>query len=58
MPAPRLEVFDSAIALDGTPQALVEVTADSGERESLRLQLMALEQKIALRLESLRLHGL
>mgnify|MGYP003482362556 CR=1 FL=1 len=27
MPAPRLEVFDSAIALDGTPQALVEVTA-------------------------------
>ena len=27
MPAPRLEVFDTAIATDGTPQPLVEVTA-------------------------------
>ena len=39
-------------------RSLVEASADSGERDRLRLQIMELEQKIALRLESLRLHGL
>lgn len=39
-------------------RALVEAETDSGERDRLRLELMELEQRIALRLESLRMHGL
>ena len=54
VPPPEVEMLRERSRL----RALVEVTADSGEQERLRLQLMELEQKIALRLESLRLHGL
>lgn len=54
VPPPEVEMFRERSRL----RALVEATADSSQREHLRLQLMELEQKIALRLESLRLHGL
>ena len=54
VPPPEVEMFRERARL----RSLVEASADSGERDRLRLQLMELEQTIALRLESLRLHGL
>jgi hypothetical protein len=53
--APReIEMFRERARL----RALVDAATDATERERLRLALMELEQKLALRLESLRLHGL
>lgn len=54
VPPPEVEMFRERSRL----RALVQATADSSQRELLLLQLVELEQKIALRLESLRLHGL
>jgi hypothetical protein len=51
---PEIEMFRERARI----KALIEATTDTGERERLRLALMDLEQKIALRLESLHLHGL
>ena len=54
VPPPEIEMFRERARL----RVLIEATAESGERERLRVQLMQLEQMIALRLESMRLHGL
>jgi len=54
VPPPEVEMFRERARL----RALVDASPDSGERDRLRIQLMELEQRIALRLESLRLHGL
>ena len=51
---PEVEMFRERARL----RSLVETSADLSERDRLRRQLMELEQKIALRLESMRLHGL
>lgn len=51
---PEIEMFRERARL----KALVDAASDPGERERLRRELMDVEQKITLRLESLRLHGL
>lgn len=51
---PEIAMFHERARLRG----LVEAATDPAERERLRRELMDLEQRLALRLESLRLHGL
>ena len=51
---PEIAVFHERARL----KALIGTTTDAGERERLHRELMELEQKLALRLEALRVHGL
>lgn len=51
---PEIALFHERARLKG----LVEAATDPNERDRLRRELVELEQKLALRLESLRLHGL
>jgi len=51
---PEIAMFRERARLRG----VIEAATDPIERERLRRELMELEQKLALRLESLRLHGL
>lgn len=51
---PEIEMFRERARL----KALLNTTTDSSEIERLRHRLRELEQTLALRLESLRLHGL
>ena len=50
---PRLELFHARAAL----AAAIRECNDPGEHKALRKQLSELEQKIALRLEALRVNG-
>ena len=51
---PEIAMFHERARL----KALIGATADTGERERLHRELLELEQKLALRLEALRIHGL
>ena len=51
---PEIAMFHERARLKG----LVEAASDVTERDRLQRELVELEQKLALRLESLRLHGL
>ena len=53
VPPPEVELFHERARL----RAAVEACADAQERERLMKQLSELEQKISLRLESLRIHA-
>jgi hypothetical protein len=51
---PEIEMFRERARL----KSMIEAATEPVEREGLRQRLMELEQLLALRLESLRLHGL